>query len=282
MPKPKLKPRKASSHIDVKVKTDGNTELRMNLVKAKKIVKQKTIRNNELETILNKLNSEKDNVKNDYAKDKSILEYLDTTKENNEQSNKNNINNIKKQDKSRYNDVELKHITSPENLKNMVNHITEMQKSEWIEIFRIIKNNEPKNFQENNNGIWIVLNKLEKETVIKLHEFVDYCIKSKKKLEQGKIKISKIKDDLKGNRTKNDEEFIKDSQLLKDINDENELSGYSNSGDGVAGLNGDEDSNLKEQINVEENKLTNTEVHDLLSKRMMMRNKDDESFLVSQ
>ena len=280
MPRPKLKPRN-TSHIDVKVKSRGNDELKMNLVKDKSNGKKKEVNNPELESILNELNTETDSVKNDYHlkysnKEKSIFEYLDTPKK--VETKAKTIEKI--MDDSGYNEVEIKQITSPENLKHMVNKITDLQKPEWIEIFRIIKNNEPKNYQENNNGIWIILNKLQKDTIIKLHKFVNYCIKSKTKLEQEKIKISKIKDDLRGGHVRNDEEFIKESQLLKDMeNDDNIPSGYANSEEGIADLHGDNESNLKQHVELEDNKLTNVEIHNLLSERMMMRDMDDESFL---
>lgn len=282
---------KRQTHIDVNVKTKGNEELILSLVKDKnKPNKQKPIDNidnnkndnnkndnnkndnnkndKDLESILSKLNS--DNIQESNPGDKSILEYLSTPKTIETILNDNS-----------YDDVETKHIISPENLKSLVNHITNLQKPEWIEIFRIIKNNEPKNYQENNNGIWIVLNKLQKETVIKLHKFVNYCITSKNKLETEKIKISKIKDDLRSVQYKNDEDIIKDSQLLKDDTDNKVPSGFANSSDKVAEINEIENTILKQHIEAEVTKLTNSEVHNLLSERMLIRDRDDETFMVS-
>ena len=154
-----------------------------------------------------------------------------------------------------------------------------MKKPEWIEIFSIITNNEPQNYQENNNGIWIILNKLQKETVIKLHKFVNYCIKTKNKLDNEKIKISRIKDSVSSSKFKNNEDILKESQLLKDVPDEHGPSGFTNSYEGVSSLTGDGESNLKKHIEIED-KLTKNEFHDLLSQRMQMREREDESFLV--
>ena len=53
-----------------------------------------------------------------------------------------------------------------------------LKKYEHIEIFKILKKDNI-NFTENNNGIFINLNKISYEILMKIHTFIVYCIKNK-------------------------------------------------------------------------------------------------------
>merc|ERR1712072_1269384 len=67
-------------------------------------------------------------------------------------------------------------------LKTVINQLSE---TEHIEIFKIIKNETDK-FTENNNGIFINLSNLSDKIILKIVDFVNYCIKNKKMLDNEK------------------------------------------------------------------------------------------------
>jgi len=180
--------------------------------------------------------------------------------------------------KSKYSDLEIVKIVSIENKKILTDKIKDLQKAEWIEVFRIVKNNETKHYQENNSGIWIVMNKLKDETIIKLHQFVEYSLNNKHKLEIDKIQRNRIREQIRSGKVKNDEDFIKDSQLLKNMVTDEHPSGYSNSFNGITHIGADTDSNLRMEIDADENILTSHQLDDLVSKRLMARMKEDVEF----
>lgn len=82
--------------------------------------------------------------------------------------------------------------------------------SELLELFKIIKNCNV-NYTQNNNGIFLNLNWLSKETLIKINNYISFCIKSqneiskyemmknllnntidKTQIEDGKVEPSKV------------------------------------------------------------------------------------------
>ena len=83
-------------------------------------------------------------------------------------------------------------ILSYENKKMIANKIKCFQKEEYLEILRIINKYHEK-YSENKNGIFINLSKLKNPTVIDIHNFVEFCIKNRNKLDQD----NKNRDDIK-------------------------------------------------------------------------------------
>ncbi len=125
-------------------------------------------------------------------------------------ANKNNVTN-----ELGYTNEEIEHIMSVDNMKSLVSKIETLQKPEWIEIYRIIKQNNNSHIQENVNGLWIVLNNLPEDTMVRLHKFVEYSMNNKKQLDYDKNEINLMKMTIKSekNDTSNDE-FIKNSELI--------------------------------------------------------------------
>tara|TARA_B100000029_G_scaffold274425_1_gene269240 strand:+ start:182 stop:922 length:741 start_codon:yes stop_codon:yes gene_type:complete len=85
-----------------------------------------------------------------------------------------------------------KQILSYENKKMIANKIKCFQKEEYLEILRIVDNYREK-YSENKNGIFINLSKLKDQTVIDIHNFVEFCIKNRNKLDRD----NKNRDDIK-------------------------------------------------------------------------------------
>lgn len=294
-PKPNMKPKISKSKGDSKLKTIEKKSVKKSTKK-----EMKPRKNKELENLLDQIGEEskrkipKRPVINQSNKEDDLLdtceedniesESLDTSEEDSNESREllNSDEPITIEDilnKNEYSEDEINEIISNENRKLLTEKIKKsLQKPEWIEILRIIKTNETKGYQENNNGIWIVMNKLQDETIVKLHKFVDYCLRCKKNMESEKILRNKIKQNIKSKNIKIDDTFIKDSQLLNENKDENQPEGFSDSFNGVTQIGNNGDMNLKEEINIEKSKLTDSELEGLLHHRMMTRDRDDETF----
>lgn len=173
-----------------------------------------------------------------------------------------------------YTPEEIEYIVSVANRKALTDKIKSLQKPEWIEIYRIVKNNEIKHFQENNSGIWIVMNKLQNDTIIKMHRFTEYCIGNREKLENDKTQRNRIRDKIKKGQIKNDDELIRTSKLLND-EDESHIKSFVDQ-NSTSGLDGDRESNLKVQVNLSgAQPLRQHETDELLHKYLMSRMKDD-------
>ena len=239
----------------------------MNIVKNQDNEFQTTSSSNpELEQIWNELNSDNNNETIAYKYDNNITD--------------NNITD-NSDDYIKYTKDEIVKIVSNDNRKILTVKIQNLQKTEWIEIFRIVKNNETKHYQENNSGIWIVMNKLQDETIIKLHQFVECSITNKQKLESEKIQRNRIRDQIKSGETRNNEEFIKNSELLKNITTDNSPSGVSIASNGISGIGCDTESNLKVKVDVD-NKLSLIQLNDMVSQRLLARMEEDIEFSPEQ
>lgn len=73
-----------------------------------------------------------------------------------------------------------------------------LKKYEHIEIFKIIKKDNI-NFTENNNGIFINLNKISYDLLMKIHTFIVYCINNKDLFKIENNKRDNIKKIIKDN-----------------------------------------------------------------------------------
>lgn len=76
---------------------------------------------------------------------------------------------------------------------NLKNKISSLSKNEFIEIFKIIKENNNK-YTENKNGIFINMSKLTQNTIVKLENFVNYTLQNRDNLESDSILRENIKD----------------------------------------------------------------------------------------
>ena len=66
-----------------------------------------------------------------------------------------------------------------EKLKYLRDQIKELEKDEHFEILRIIRENSENKFTENNNGIFINMNKLDFTTLDKVEQFLEISRKNK-------------------------------------------------------------------------------------------------------
>ena len=76
-------------------------------------------------------------------------------------------------------------------LRALKQEIECLHENEQKEIFKIIKNNGNK-FTNNNNGIFINMNKLEGITIDKLEEFIKFCKDNNIKLEDHEKMIENL------------------------------------------------------------------------------------------
>ena len=66
-----------------------------------------------------------------------------------------------------------------EKLKYLRDQIKELENDEHFEILRIIRENSENKFTENNNGIFINMNKLDFTTLDKVEQFLEFSRKNK-------------------------------------------------------------------------------------------------------
>ena len=70
-----------------------------------------------------------------------------------------------------------------EKLKCLRDQIRELEKDEHFEVLRIIRENENNKFTENNNGIFVNMNKLDHNTIEKIESFLEFSKKNKMNFE---------------------------------------------------------------------------------------------------
>ena len=78
-------------------------------------------------------------------------------------------------------------------LTNLKNKISCLSKIEFIEIFKIIKE-EGNKYTENKNGIFINMNKLSINTISKIDSFINYTLQNKTDIENENLIRENIKD----------------------------------------------------------------------------------------
>lgn len=66
-----------------------------------------------------------------------------------------------------------------EKLKCLRDQIRDLEKDEHFEVLRIIQENGSNKFTENNNGIFVNMNKLEFNTIEKIESFLEFSRKNK-------------------------------------------------------------------------------------------------------
>jgi len=66
--------------------------------------------------------------------------------------------------------------------KYIADHIKSLVPSEYEEIFRIIRKNK-ESFSENCNGIFFDLSSVAPETLDKIKEYIDFCLKTRQEHE---------------------------------------------------------------------------------------------------
>ena len=81
------------------------------------------------------------------------------------------------------------------------NHIKSLVQSEYEEIFRIIRKKK-ESYSENSNGIFFDLSSISEDTLLKIKDYIDFCLKTRqedqirlKDLEIIRIHNESYKDD---------------------------------------------------------------------------------------
>ena len=87
--------------------------------------------------------------------------------------------------------------------KNIKNGLVNLSQNELEEIFKIIyKNNN--NYSKNNNGIFINLCWLDYETLIKINNYINFCIKSHNEINKYEVICNMLNDSI-NSKDKNEE-----------------------------------------------------------------------------
>jgi hypothetical protein len=90
--------------------------------------------------------------------------------------------------------------------KNIKNGLVNLSQNELEEIFKIIyKNNN--NYSKNNNGIFINLCWLDNDTLIKINNYINFCIKSHNEINKYEVICNMLNDSI-NNKDKLDETTI--------------------------------------------------------------------------
>jgi len=84
------------------------------------------------------------------------------------------------------------------------NGITNLNQSEIEEIFKIIyKNNN--NYSKNNNGVFINLSWLDYDTIVKINNYINFCIKSHNEINKYEVMCNMLNDSINNTKEKNED-----------------------------------------------------------------------------
>ncbi len=96
--------------------------------------------------------------------------------------------------------------------KFIIDNTKNLKEYEHIEIFNIIKKNGV-NYTENNNGIFVNLNKFSEKLILELNNFIIYCNKNKNLFKIEYNKRNNIKKIIKDN-------YVQENFNINEINNE--------------------------------------------------------------
>jgi len=84
------------------------------------------------------------------------------------------------------------------------NGITNLNQNEIEEIFKIIyKNNN--NYSKNNNGVFINLSWLDYDTIVKINNYINFCIKSHNEINKYEVMCNMLNDSINNTKDKNED-----------------------------------------------------------------------------
>jgi hypothetical protein len=95
--------------------------------------------------------------------------------------------------------------------KQIQTNINRLSNNEIVEIFKII-NETDTSYTKNNNGIFLNLNWVDDETLIKIDNYINFCIKSQNEISKYEMMKSLLNDSIK---TKDKD--IDDSNVRQDV-----------------------------------------------------------------
>lgn len=110
--------------------------------------------------------------------------------------------------------------------KYIQSNINNLSQDELYEIFKILYNNNS-NYTKNNNGIFVNLNWLDRNILLKIYNYINFCIKSHKEIKKHEIMKNLYNENL--NKSKNKikkEEIYNENNIV--INEENTINNTKN------------------------------------------------------
>ena len=107
--------------------------------------------------------------------------------------------------------------------KSIKNNINNLNQNELEEIFKIIyKSNS--NYSKNNNGVFINLSWIDEETILKINNYVDFCIKSHNEISKYEIICNNFSDVINNKDKIYDTNFENSETIIK--NNKQKVSSY--------------------------------------------------------
>jgi hypothetical protein len=101
--------------------------------------------------------------------------------------------------------------------KNIKNGLANLSQNELEEIFKIIyKNNN--NYSKNNNGVFINLCWLDNDTLVKINNYINFCIKSHNEINKYEVICNMLNDSITNNKDKIEESGINIDLNTIDLN----------------------------------------------------------------
>jgi hypothetical protein len=105
----------------------------------------------------------------------------------------------------------MENLDRQEICKNIKSRISNLSQNEIEEIFKIIyKNNN--NYSKNNNGIFINLSWLGMDTIIKIDNYINFCIKSHNEINKYEVICNMLNDSI-NSKDKQDENITENLNL---------------------------------------------------------------------
>lgn len=103
--------------------------------------------------------------------------------------------------------------------KHIQNNIDKLCQTEIDEIFKIIHKNNSK-YTQNNNGIFINLNWMEEHILMKIYDYINFCLKSQNEISKYEIMKTLLNDNIINkdkNKDKKDDEDDEEEEESKNI-----------------------------------------------------------------
>ena len=105
----------------------------------------------------------------------------------------------------------MENLDRQEICKNIKSRVSNLSQNEIEEIFKIIyKNNN--NYSKNNNGIFINLSWLGMDTIIKIDNYINFCIKSHNEINKYEVICNMLNDSI-NSKDKQDENITENLNL---------------------------------------------------------------------
>lgn len=100
--------------------------------------------------------------------------------------------------------------------KHIQNNIDKLCQTEIDEIFKIIHNNNSK-YTQNNNGVFINLNWIEEHILMKIYDYINFCLKSQNEISKYEIMKSLLNDNMINKDKNKDKKEEDEEEELKNI-----------------------------------------------------------------